>query len=157
MGPITVLPIPPDRQLRSLAAAWSIKTWRDSFPDDTAQWYLNLYKSGDYRKQVPHTVAAVMGTKLVGIGSLIADDELPLATEPGPWLAAVYVNPRYRGRGAGSEIVNTLLDHAFSLGYREIFGYTETKLGWYESMGWEFLRNATLKDHNVSVIRRRLT
>jgi GNAT superfamily N-acetyltransferase len=157
MGPISVLPIPKNSQLRSLAAAWSIKTWRDSFPNDTAQWYLNLYKTGDYRKQMPHTIAAVMGTKLVGIGSLIADDELPLATEPGPWLAAVYVHPKFRGLGAGTQIVNALLDHAFSIGYSDVYGYTETKRGWYESMGWEYLRDATLKDHNVSVIRKRLT
>lgn len=157
MDPIVVTQIPPDRYLRSQAAAWSIRAWRDSFPSDTAQWYLNLYKLGDYRHGLPFTVAARISNTLVGIGSLVADDELPDAREPGPWLAAVFVSPRFRKHGAGTLIVNALLDQAFSLGYREVFAYTETKRHWYEKMGWQFLRNDSVGDHLVSVIRRSLS
>ena len=96
MDPIRVELVPHDRAIRSQAAAWSIKAWRDSFPNDTAQWYLNLYKTGDFRPGIPVTVAALSGNTLIGVGSLISDDELPGSIEPGPWLAAVYVAPRFR-------------------------------------------------------------
>lgn len=149
--------MPQDRYLRSQAAAWSIRAWRESFPNDTAQWYLNLYKLGDYRHGLPFTVAAQLSNQLIGIGSLVADDELPTAKEPGPWLAAIFVSPRFRKHGAGTQIVNALLDQAFSLGYREVFAYTETKRNWYEKMGWQFLRNDSVGGHPVSVIRRSLS
>lgn len=120
------------------------------------QWYLNLYKTGDFTRSLPLTVAAIGNQQLIGVGSLVADDELPGATEPGPWLAAIFVTPRFRGLGAGVQIVNSLLDHAFDLNYREVFGYTETKLGWYEKMGWQFIRKANLANHEVAVIKREL-
>jgi RimJ/RimL family protein N-acetyltransferase len=156
MGPISVLPIPLDRQLRSVAAAWSIKAWRDTFPADTMQWYLNLYKTGDFNSGLPFTVAAMQGSNLIGIGSLVADDELPNTLEAGPWLAAIFVNPKFRRHGAGTQIVNALLDQAFTLGYREVFGYTESKLSWYQAMGWEFIRDAEVSNHAVAVMRRKL-
>ncbi|MFM1905439.1 MAG: hypothetical protein RIT32_235 [Actinomycetota bacterium] len=156
MDPIIVEQIPKKSILRAEAARWSIKAWRDSFPNDTAQWYLNLYKRGDFANSIPFTVAALSGTKLIGIGSLVSDDELPDSTERGPWLAAVFVQPQYRRHGAGSAIVNALLDRAFELGYREVFAYTETKLAWYQKMNWEFIRTAQVANHDVSVIKRRL-
>jgi len=156
MSPITVSILPPDRAIRSLAAAWSIKAWRDSFPNDTAQWYLNLYKTGDFRSGLPVTVSALVGTKLIGIGSLVSDDELPGSNEPGPWLAAIFVTPKHRRLGAGRMIVHELLDHAVALGYREVFAYTENKLQWYQKMDWEFLRTATVANHPVSVIKKSL-
>lgn len=148
--------IPANLQIRSLAAAWSIRAWRESFPTDTAQWYLNLYKAGDYSRSLPITVAALSGRQLIGVGSLVADDELPNALESGPWLAAIYVSPRFRRKGAGKKIVQELLDHAFLLGYLEVFAYTETKRAWYEKMGWQFVRNAELGNHQVAVIKRKL-
>ena len=148
--------MPTNRMLRSQAAGWSIKAWRDSFPSDTMQWYLNLYKSGDFRAGLPITVAARFGSKLIGIGSLVTDDELPGAAERGPWLAAVYVSPKYRRHGAGRMIVYELLDHAVALGYEEVFAYTETKLNWYQKMDWEFLRTAIVANHEVSVIKKSL-
>ena len=120
------------------------------------QWYLNLYKSGDFRAGLPITVAARLGSKLIGIGSLVTDDELPGAAERGPWLAAVYVSPKYRRHGAGRMIVYELLDHAVALGYEEVFAYTETKLNWYQNMDWEFLRTAIVANHEVSVIKKSL-
>lgn len=156
MDPIEVVEIPANRVIRSLAAAWSIRAWRASFPTDTVQWYLNLYKSGDYSKKLPITVAALSGEQLVGVGSLVADDELPNALESGPWLAAIYVTPRFRRKGAGKKIVQELLDHAFLLGYFEVFAYTESKRAWYEKMGWQFVRNADLGSHQVAVIKREL-
>ena len=153
MVSLIVTEIPESRAIRSLAAAWSVRQWRASFPSDTAQWYLNLYKSGDFSKKLPVTVAAIINGNLVGVGSLVADDELPGASEPGPWLAAVYVTPSFRGKGAGSKIVQELLDHAFLLGYREVFCYTETKRDWYQKMGWQLVREALLAKHEVAVLK----
>jgi N-acetylglutamate synthase-like GNAT family acetyltransferase len=77
---------------------------------------------------------------IVGTASLIANDELPNAPEPGPWVAAVYVDSAYRGAGVGTELVLETVRRARNLGFDDVYLYTESVSKWYESMGWKTIR-----------------
>jgi len=147
-----IVDLPADPSLRRKVAGWLVAEWPHLFPDDTAEWYLDEWARGDENgKEPPHCVVAVEDGDVVGTASVVIDDELPGATEPGPWLAAVYVLPGHRGKGAGRALVETV--SACVEG--GLWLYTESEADWYSSMGWETVREAELNGHRVTVMTRR--
>ena len=144
--------VPSDAVARETLARWSLAQWSRDFPGDTLEWYLDLYEQAATGPGLPVCLAATVDGVLAGTASLVADDELPDATEPGPWVAAVFVAPEHRGRGAGEALVREAVRRARSLGFGEVYLYTETGVDWYATMGWEPVRVAGLAGHPVTVM-----
>ena len=134
--------MPRHEALRTTAAQWSFSEWGKLYPDDSVQWYLDLYAASDQdERSLPVCLAALNEDgSIVGTASLIANDELPNAPEPGPWVAAVYVDSAYRGAGVGTELVLETVRRARNLGFDDVYLYTESVSKWYESMGWKTIR-----------------
>jgi N-acetylglutamate synthase-like GNAT family acetyltransferase len=134
--------MPRHEALRTTAAQWSFSEWGKLYPDDSVQWYLDLYAASDQdERSLPVCLAAVNEDgSIVGTASLIENDELPNAPEPGPWVAAVYVDSAYRGAGVGTELVLETVRRARNLGFDDVYLYTESVSKWYESMGWKTIR-----------------
>lgn len=153
---ITIIDMPDDVTLQHCAADACVAYWKRDFPLDTNQWYLDLYEHSLASTGLPIVVVAVNDGEFVGTASLIVDDELPDATESGPWLAAVLVSESNRHKGIGSALVRAVEERAAKLGIEEIFLYTEHGMDWYQSMGWQYIRTAHLGDHDVSVMTRSL-
>jgi N-acetylglutamate synthase-like GNAT family acetyltransferase len=87
---------------------------------------------------------------LLGVATLVDDDELPDAPEPGPWLAAVFVTPDARKFGVGSALVEHVVNRARELGFPKIYLYTEHQENWYGSKGWLKIRDIVfLGSHHV--------
>jgi GNAT superfamily N-acetyltransferase len=146
---VTVVDMPPDAGLRRRVAAWVLAEWPHLFPDDTEDWYVNVWSEADRSgTNPPHCVVALVDGEPVGTASVVLDDELPGATEPGPWLAAVYVLPDYRGRGAGRAMVRELMSRMRG----PLWLYTEHESDWYRDMGWRHVREAVLNGHAVTVM-----
>ena len=82
-----------------------------------------------------------LNDQLLGVATLVHDDELPDAPEPGPWLAAVFVTPDARKFGVGSALVAHVVNRARELGYLKIYLYTEHQEKWYASTGWLKIRD----------------
>jgi GNAT superfamily N-acetyltransferase len=147
-----IIDIPADTGLRLTVAQWCVDEWAHLYPDDTVQWYLDMYVDADAAADaLPFALVAVEGDEVVGTASLIADDELPGAPEPGPWLAAVFVLPGHRGRGVGRALVDEVAGRAAG----SIWLYTENETAWYESMGWTRVRESAVNGHPVTVMTRR--
>jgi predicted N-acetyltransferase YhbS len=83
---------------------------------------------------------------------VITDDELPDATEPGPWLAAVFVAPQFRGRGVGTALATEAVEQARAMGHADIYLYTRSRMSMYERLGFTALRQSQLGDHAVTVM-----
>lgn len=149
---VSIVKMPPDPNLRHVAAGWSHATWSDLFPGDTPQTYLDLYASADEHAGLPVVLAAIRGDRIVGTASLVADDELPGADEPGPWVAAVFVDAHFRHRGIGEMLVRESVRRAHELGYQQVFLYTEGGVAWYVRLGWEERRQADLRGRTVTVL-----
>ena len=137
-----VTDMPRHEALRTTAAQWSFSEWGELYPDDSVQWYLDLYAASDRdERSLPVCLAALNeGGEIIGTASLIENDELPNAPEPGPWVAAVYVDAANRGTGVGGELVSEILRRARNLGFDDVYLYTESVSKWYESMGWKTIR-----------------
>lgn len=141
-----------------LAAEWSHDAWRHEFPADTVQTYLDQYAlAASPGERLVEVYAAIdPANQLLGLTTLVDDDELPGVVEPGPWLAAVWVHPDHRRRGTGGSLVRHATLRAHSLGVSELFLYTEDQQAWYEAKGWQRVRDATLNGHAVTVMTKRL-
>jgi N-acetylglutamate synthase-like GNAT family acetyltransferase len=144
--------MPDDAGVQSFIAKTCVSFWRRDFPHDTDEWYLTLYAESLRSQTLPIVLIAHMGDEVVGTASLIADDELPDATELGPWLAAVFVEEERRGTGVGTALVQEMMTRARALQIERLYLYTENAAAWYQLMGWRTLRTARLSDHDVTVM-----
>lgn len=139
------------------AAEWSFDAWRHEFPRDTAQTYLDQYalaaNPGDRLVEV--YAALDPADRLLGLTTLVDDDELPGVIEPGPWIAAVWVHPSSRTIGVGGALVRHATLRAQSLGVGDLFLYTEDQQAWYERKGWQRVREASLNGLPVTVMTKR--
>lgn len=107
----------------------------NTIPDCSQQDILHAFST---RKNdaIPMSFAAIIDGLPAGTISLFEND---LKTMPriGPWIAAVYVVPAYRGRGIASELVAHACEQAGRLGYTELYLRTENAQGLYEKLGWQ--------------------
>ena len=68
-----------------------------------------------------------------------AYDDLSVRPDIYPWLANVYIDEKYRGKGYGRELLESVFDNAKeNINFGEIFLYTK-HIGLYEKFGWAFL------------------
>ena len=149
---LRIIDMPDDAGVQSFVAKTCVSYWRRDFPHDTEEWYLALYAESLQSQTLPIVLVACMGDEVVGTASLIADDELPDATELGPWLAAVFVEEERRGTGVGTALVQEMMTRARALQIERLYLYTENAAAWYQLMGWRTLRTARLSDHDVTVM-----
>jgi uncharacterized protein (DUF952 family)/N-acetylglutamate synthase-like GNAT family acetyltransferase len=140
------------------AAQWGFAAWAHEFPNDTVQTYLDLYShsAGTSGRLAETFVAIDMDDNLLGCVSLVDDDELPGATEPGPWVAALFVHPSAREHGVGNALLQHLNARAVELGFKQLFLYTEDKQSWYVQKGWHYVRNTVLNQLPHVVMQRQL-
>jgi GNAT superfamily N-acetyltransferase len=151
---LQIIDMPDDDDLQQLVASKCVSYWKRDFPLDTDKWYLDLYAESLATSGLPVVLVAIDDGEFVGTASLIADDELPDALEPGPWVAAVYVTESHRGRGVGRALVSALQQRGSDLGVTEMYLYTEKGATWYQSMGWHERRVSSLSGHDVTVMSR---
>ena len=141
--------------LHQQAAELSRDAWKIDFPEDTTQTYLDMFNViGTYAGRFVEVFAAInQADELLGLATLVDDDGLPGATEPGPWLAAVFVVPEARKLGVGSALIDHVVNRSRELGYSEIFLYTDHQQQWYQKRGWTYTRDTLLNDMKHVVMR----
>src|SRR5262249_5157917 len=105
------------------------------------------------RRQVPTTLVALEGDRLLGSVSLLADD-LPGWEHLSPWVASVFVEPSARRRGVGPRLGARAVEEAGALGIATGDRDTPGQQDFYAAMGWELLASAALHGHAVAVMRR---
>ena len=139
------------------SAELSVNEWKEIFTEDSVQTYLDLYgKAGTYTGRFAETYVALSAEdELIGMATLVDDDELPNAPEPGPWLAALLTLPAHRGNGVASTIVQRIVRRAHELGLPALYLYTSNQQQWYANKGWKPLRETELNGivHTVMILR----
>ena len=137
------------------AAELSVFTWKKYFPNDAVQTYFDLYGlTGQYEGHFAETYLAINANdELLGMATLVDDDELPGATEPGPWLAAVLTLPEHRSLGVASALIHRIIQRAHALGHPNLYLYTSDQQEWYAKKGWIPARETELNGIAHSVMR----
>lgn len=83
--------------------------------------------------RIPLSWIALVDGQLAGTINLIENDD-GKRTHLRPWLAALVVAKRFRGRGIGAQLVRTLLAKAQRLGFSTVYFGTDGP-GFYERLG----------------------
>ncbi len=106
------------------------------------QTYLDQYALAASKPEKLIEIYAAIDNQenLLGVATLVDDDELPNAPELGPWLAAVFVAPDARLFGVGSALVERVVGRTRELGYSTLYLYTEHAQAWYLDKGWVKIR-----------------
>jgi GNAT superfamily N-acetyltransferase len=86
--------------------------------------------------RLPIALVAYWEGNPAGIVSLRQSD-LHTRAYVGPWLSALYVDPPFRGRGIGRDLVAATVALAAWLGHREVWLFTTDRRSFYEQLGWE--------------------
>ena len=150
---IVISDMPANSQFARTGAQWAFDDWKETDPNDDIQWYLNVYsESATDPSSLPISLAATANDELAGVACVVLDDELPDAMEPGPWVAAVFVNPEYRGRSVGKQLVTEAVRRARELGYSDVYLYTGDVAHWYETFGWERVRETHIHDKAITIM-----
>ena len=159
LNTFSVVNIADAKQHWQRAAELSVNEWKEIFTEDSVQTYLDLYgKAGTYASRLVETYVALSSDdELVGMATLVDDDELPNAPESGPWLAAVLTLPTYRGRGVASAVVQRIVRQAHELGIPALYLYTSDQQQWYANKGWIPLRETELNGIAHTVMTLQLT
>jgi GNAT superfamily N-acetyltransferase len=151
---IVITDMPAGSKFAHIGAQWAYDDWKETDPNDDIQWYLNVYSdSAKDPLSLPISLAAITGTdELVGVACVVSDDELPDANEPGPWVAAVFVAPEYRGMELGKQLVTEAVRRAREFGHTDVYLYTRHVAHWYETFGWERVRETLIHDKTITVM-----
>jgi predicted N-acetyltransferase YhbS len=129
-------------------AGWHWTAWGQ--PGALPHWIETL-RGRAHRDRIPTTFVAMAGDEPIGSVSIVERD---MSTHPdlGPWLAAVYVAPDFRGRGVGSELVRRAVRRAAELGAERVYLYTDDAPGFYERLGWSAVAEEDYEGHRVAIM-----
>jgi len=129
-------------------AGWHWAAWGQ--PGALPHWIETL-RGRLYRDRIPTSLVAMAGDEPVGSVSIVEQD---MSTHPemGPWLAAVFVVPEYRGRGVGSELVRRAVRRAAELGSAHVYLYTDDAPGFYVRLGWFTVAEEEYEGHRVAIM-----
>lgn len=146
--------MPVNSKFAHMGAQWANDDWKETDPNDDIQWYLDVYsESAEDSSSLPISLVALADNdELVGVACVVKDEVLPDVQEPGPWVAAVFVHPAYRGRAVGKQLVNEAIRRARELGHTDVYLYTRSAADWYKTFGWERVRETHVHQYPVTVM-----
>ena len=88
--------------------------------------------------RLPQTYGVFLDNEIIGMYQFAYDD-LSVRPDIYPWLANVYIDEKYRGKGYGRRLLESVYDNAKeNIDFDEIFLYTK-HIGLYEKFGWNFI------------------
>jgi GNAT superfamily N-acetyltransferase len=103
-----------------LLAEWHHREWAYLRPGFSMRDRVALMQERSCRHELPITIVASSGTKLLGSAMLIARD---MDTDPeySPWVAGVFVSPTHRRRCIGRALSEHVLHEAARLGFATLY------------------------------------
>jgi predicted N-acetyltransferase YhbS len=134
-----------------LLAAWHHDEWRELLPGWTAEQALTELQSHTGRRQIPTTLVALDGARVVGSASLLVAD-LDGWDHLTPWVASVYVIPERRGTGIGRRLVARAVEEAHALAVPVVYLFTAGQEGYYARLGWSPLARTRHHAHDVVIM-----
>lgn len=103
--------------------------------NDVVDFFLNTYSS-----KFPITFIAILDNQCVGTVSAFEND-YKKRSHYKPWLASLYVEPKYRDRKIGMQLIEALLKHLIVLGFKEVYLKTENTSEYYKKRGWTLVES----------------
>ncbi len=109
-------------------------------------------------ESIPKTFIATINDELVGCVSLVnyaygRDSVRAKITETPLWLSNLFVQPEYRNRGIGNQLIEKAKAYAQELKLTELWLTATEFTDYYKKRGWEVSRKTRLGGRQVNVMR----
>ena len=126
-----------DEMTLNTISSWMYNWWgkKDGYTFEGVKCFM---KHSLLKKKLPKTYGLYLNDIIIGMFQLTLED-LDVRPDIYPWLANVYIDEKYRGKGYGRFLLESIKDIVKQeLDWDEIFLYTKYK-GLYEKFGWKYL------------------
>jgi len=138
---ISIKDLAQHKQYVPLVSKWAWQEW--SRKENTSLKEVIYRTRYCLTKTCPRTFIAFYNGCPAGTAALWPTD-YRMRFDLGPWLANLYIAPRYRRRGLGQALQAVVLKAAQEAGFKKIYLITELK-GYYEKTGWRFIETGPYK------------
>ena len=136
----------------SRLAQWALLAWGKYNPHSNLEDIREKFKMHLNEHQLPLTYVAVLDDHPIGMCSLRETDGI--RPEWMPWLGSLYVEPAYRERGIGKQLIQKISHTAHEMGYSTLYLLTfEPDITlWYEKQRWKTHGRDTVNGHPVDIL-----
>jgi len=133
-------------------AAWHYAAWRHLYAGWTPAVVAAELVAHRACAAIPTTLVALADGAPVGSVSLLEEDGLAGFAHCSPWLASLYVDVAWRGRGIGARLVRRVMALARALQVPRLHLFTPGQEAFYEALGWRSFAAATAEGQAVTVM-----
>jgi GNAT superfamily N-acetyltransferase len=137
-------------------AAWHHAEWQHLFSGWTLDSVRAELLAHAQQATCPGTWALLCDDELAGSVSVIAEDAPEFSDRGSPWLASLYVLPRFRGRGFGVLLTQAAERAAGAAGYSRLHLFTPQHEAFYQRLGWRTDERAQLHGEAVALMSKEL-
>lgn len=128
-----ILPLSAVPHHRDAVATW---LWQAFGEESTHDFFTSVVDSSLRGADLPVTWVALAADRLIGTVGLWRCD-LISRQDLWPWLAALYVDPAWRGQGVSQQLQQRAINEASARGFSELYLWAKFT-GYYERFGWEY-------------------
>ena len=147
--------VSPDSAAVDVVARWQQSLWAHHAPaDDTEQWQASVRRDCG-QQALPSVWLARHAQTPVATASLVAQDG-SIRPDLSPWLASVYVEPAWRGRGIASALTEHIAGLAQGAGHPALYLFTPDQQALYARLGWQIIERRLYAGEWVDVMQRNL-
>ncbi|MBW2622178.1 MAG: GNAT family N-acetyltransferase [Deltaproteobacteria bacterium] len=140
--------LPDNKTTISTLAAWHNGMW----PHGSIEYRKMHLRSQVGSRDIPTTFVAMSGKTLLGSASLVRQD-LKVRPQLSPWMATVFVAPKYRKYGVGSALVKQVVQEAGRLNKEALYLFTPDKEKFYLALGWSVIERIFYRGEQQSIMK----
>lgn len=138
-------------ELLETLAQWHYTEWGALYPEEELQDFIEDLRGSQPGELLPATWVLMEEDQVWGSASVIEQD-MNTNTELRPWLANVYIHPDKRALGLGRALVKEVLAQCRARGIKQLFLFTPDHQAFYQSLGWETLKQERYEGKRVFVM-----
>lgn len=138
-----------------LLAAWHHHEWASLNPGQSLQHRIDKMQCYLGDALIPGTFIAKENDQLIGSAAIVEHD-MDNKPELSPWLASVFVDPRYRRKGVGTSLILHVMNKAKEAGIKTLYLFTPNEEAFYEKLGWSTINNELYLDQTVTIMKIKL-
>jgi predicted N-acetyltransferase YhbS len=143
------------RELMPTVARWLFDQFGHLNPGASIERSERRMSARLHTEGCPVSFVSIDGEAVTGTVSLVESD-LDERPQLFPWLAGLYVDPSYRLRGIGEELVNAVVHHARKCGYSRLYLFTPDRQSYFARLGWMAIERLMHHGVEITVMDRRL-
>jgi len=129
--------------------------WQHLYSEWDEKKALEDFRTQRINGSVPATLILREDGRLVGSVSVVRDD-CEARRDLSPWLASLYVLPKYRGRGHGRRLIEAAIDLTNRNGVASLYVFTESAEKLFLRHGFVHFAAAVTNGHAITILRREI-